>query len=87
MLAIVDGVRAVAGRHPMTVDGALAVLVAAASAPAMAEAGIGVAGWWWLAVATIPLVWRRRAPVAVFWTVFTVALTGWTVVRVDGANP
>ncbi|MDI6106034.1 histidine kinase [Actinoplanes sp. NEAU-A12] len=82
-----DRVRAVAGRHPMAVDVGLAVLVAAANVPAAAHTGTGMVGWLWFVVAHLPLVWRRRAPVAVFWMVFAVALTVWTVTRVDVAYP
>jgi len=87
MLVIMDRVRAFAGRHPIALDVALAVLVAMANVPAVAHAGTGVAGWCWFAVAHLPLVWRRRAPVAVFWTVVAVALTAWTAVPVDGPYP
>jgi signal transduction histidine kinase len=86
MLMIMDRVRAVAGRHPMAVDVGLAVLVAVANVPA-ADAGAGVVSWLWFAVAHVPLVWRRRVPVAVFWMVFAVALTSWAVARLDGAYP
>jgi signal transduction histidine kinase len=85
-VVIVDGVRAVAGRHPVAVDVGLAVLVALADAPAMADTRAGIAGWSWFAAAHLPLVWRR-SPVAVFWTVFAVALTVWTTVQAEASYP
>jgi signal transduction histidine kinase len=74
--------RAWAVHHPRVVDACLAGLVAAvsvpvtlggASAPGVFEPGTGVtgAGWVWFAALHVPLVWRRRAPVIVFWTVLT----------------
>ncbi len=80
-------VRAVAGRHPVAVDVALAVLVAVVNVPATATAGTGVVGWLWFALVHAPLAWRRRTPVAVFWTVFAAALISWAVARLDGAYP
>jgi signal transduction histidine kinase len=84
---IVDRVRAAAGDHPMAVDAGLAVLVAVANVPATVDAGTGLAGWWWFAVAHLPLVWRRRVPAAVFWTVLAVALTVWVLAPGDGPYP
>jgi signal transduction histidine kinase len=87
MLVIMDRVRAIAGCHPLAVDCGLAVLVALANVPAAAESGTRAVGWLWFAVAHLPLVWRRRAPVAVFWTVFAVALTVWATAPVEVAYP
>jgi signal transduction histidine kinase len=84
---IVERLRSLAGRHPWAVDAGLAVLVAVANAPATAGAGTGWAGWWWFTAAHLPLVWRRRAPVAMFWTAFSVALAVWTVTSGDGPYP
>ncbi|MGV9382668.1 sensor histidine kinase [Nonomuraea sp. NPDC003707] len=72
--------RALAQRYPRVVDACLAGLVAAVSvpvtmggggAPGVFEPGTGVtgAGWVWFAAVHVPLVWRRKAPVLVFWAV------------------
>jgi signal transduction histidine kinase len=65
-------IRGWAAGHPLVVDGCLAVLVAALSVPSMLAAGptVTVAGWLWYAVLHVPLVWRRRAPLVVFWVAF-----------------
>jgi signal transduction histidine kinase len=81
------GVLATAQRHRLVVDTGLAALIALGNAPAVAAADAGAVGWLCLAAAHLPLVWRRRTPVAVFWTVFVAALTVWTVARVDEAYP
>lgn len=74
--------RALAQRWPRVVDACLAGFVAAVSvpvtmggggAPGVLEPGIGVtgAGWVWFAAVHVPLVWRRRGPVVVFWAVIS----------------
>lgn len=68
-------VQAAARRHPQVVDAALAGLVAAVSAQAAAELGqVSGAGWLWFAALHVPLVWRRRVPVVVFWAIVLVGL-------------
>src|SRR6266511_3649362 len=66
-------IRAAVRRHPRWADGGLAVLLALVNAPALAAAGVGVVDWLWFGAAHLPLVWRRRAPVVVFWTVLGLA--------------
>ena len=66
-------IRAAVKRHPRWADGGLAVLLALVNAPALAAAGVGVVDWLWFGVAHLPLVWRRRAPVLVFWTILGLA--------------
>jgi signal transduction histidine kinase len=66
-------IRAAVRRHPRWADGGLAVLLAGVNAPALAVAGVGVVDWLWFGAAHLPLVWRRRAPVLVFWTVLGLA--------------
>jgi len=69
-----------AGRHPRVLDGFLAALVVTLTLPVtlrgdaapgvlMSGAGVTGAGWLLFAAVHLPLVWRRRAPVVVFWTV------------------
>jgi signal transduction histidine kinase len=66
-------IRAVVRRHPRWADGGLVVLLALVNAPALAAAGVAVVDWLWFGAAHLPLVWRRRAPVLVFWTVLGLA--------------
>jgi signal transduction histidine kinase len=66
-------IRAVVRRHPRWADGGLAVLLALVNAPTLAAAGVGVVDWLWFGAVHLPLVWRRRAPVLVFWTVLVLA--------------
>jgi signal transduction histidine kinase len=66
-------IRAAVRRHPRWADGGLAVLLALVNAPALAAAGVGVVDWLWFGAVHLPLVWRRRAPVVVFWTVLGLA--------------
>jgi signal transduction histidine kinase len=84
----VDRLRAALGRHPRWVDAGLAALLAACTSPA-AMAGAGGAALLWFAAVHLPLVWRRRAPVAVFWTVFGLAILAAVAVgvRVEGLYP
>lgn len=64
-------------QHPRVVDGLLAVLIAGITLPVtiggagVLEPGTGVAGagWLWFVAVHVPLVWRRWAPVIVFWAV------------------
>jgi signal transduction histidine kinase len=66
-------IRAAVSRHPRWTGGGLAVLLALVNAPALAAAGVGVVDWVWFGAVHLPLVWRRRAPVLVFWTVLSLA--------------
>jgi signal transduction histidine kinase len=66
-------IRAAVRRHPRWADGGLAVLLALVNAPALAAAGVGVVDWLWFGAVHLPLVWRRRAPVVVFWMVLGLA--------------
>jgi signal transduction histidine kinase len=66
-------IRAVVRHHPRWADGGLAVLLAVVNAPALAAAGVDVVDWLWFGAVHLPLVWRRRAPVLVFWTVLGLA--------------
>jgi signal transduction histidine kinase len=69
----IEQVRAVVRRHPRWADGGLAVLLALVNAPALAGADGGAVDWGWFGAVHLPLVWRRRAPVLVFWTVLGLA--------------
>jgi signal transduction histidine kinase len=70
---VMQRIRAAVRRHPRWADGGLAVLLALVNAPALAAPGVGVVDWLWFGAAHLPLVWRRRAPVLVFWTVLGLA--------------
>ena len=86
---VMQRIRAAVGRHPRWADGGLAVLLALVNAPGLASSGIGAAGWLWFGASHLPLVWRRRAPVVVFWTVFGLAGVAVTSSRavVEGVYP
>jgi signal transduction histidine kinase len=68
-----EQIRAAVRRHPRWADGGLALLLALLNTSSVASAGTGVAGWLWFGASHLPLVWRRRAPVVVFWTVLGLA--------------
>jgi signal transduction histidine kinase len=70
---VMQRIQATVRRHPRWADGGLAVLLALVNAPALAAAGVGVVDWLWFGAAHLPLVWRRRAPVLVFWAVLGLA--------------
>jgi signal transduction histidine kinase len=70
---VMQRIRAVVRRHPRWADGGLAVLLALVNAPTLAAAGVGVVDWLWFGAVHLPLVWRRRTPVLVFWTVLVLA--------------
>jgi signal transduction histidine kinase len=70
---VMQRIRAVVRRHPRWADGGLAVLLALVNSPVLAAAGVGVVDWLWFGAVHLPLVWRRRAPVLVFWTVLVLA--------------
>lgn len=64
-----------ARRHPQVVDAVLAGALAAVSAQAAAELGqVSGVGWVWFVAFHLPLVWRRRVPVVVFWVIVVVGL-------------
>src|SRR6266508_3910892 len=65
-----QAIRAAARRHPRWVDAGLAVGLALLGVPATLERSPGVAGWLCHGLIFLPLVWRRRAPVVVFWVIF-----------------
>jgi signal transduction histidine kinase len=70
------------------VDAGLAAVVAAVTAPG-ALRGTGVAATIWFVLVHVALVWRRRAPVTVFWVAyaFAVAASLEGGIRVQGAYP
>lgn len=65
--------------HTLVTDAVLALLVAIVSTPWLATTNHYVASWLLEAGLLVPLVWRRRYPVAVFATVCTVALVQWVL--------
>jgi signal transduction histidine kinase len=68
-------IRAAAARHPQLGDAVLVALLAGVLARVTASFGGTTAeGWVWFAALHLPLVWRRRWPAAVFWTVVCLAL-------------
>jgi signal transduction histidine kinase len=69
----IERIQAAVRRHPRWADGGLAVLLAMLNVPSVAGAGVGGAGWLGFGAAHLPLVWRRRAPVVVFWTIYGLA--------------
>jgi signal transduction histidine kinase len=87
---VMQRIRAAVRRHPRWADGGLAVLLALVNAPALAAAGVGVVDWLWFGAAHLPLVWRQRAPVLVFWAVLGLggaALTTSPPAVVQGVYP
>lgn len=66
---VIDEVRAAVGRHPRAADTGVAALVAVANVPWLVEAGADETGWMWLCAICLPLIWRRRVPVLVFYAV------------------
>ncbi|WP_433219257.1 sensor histidine kinase [Dactylosporangium sp. CS-047395] len=62
-------------------DAGLAALLALADAPG------ATGGWAWFAAIHLPLVLRRRFPVAVFWTGFALAVTAWVVGGIEAVYP
>ena len=65
--------------HPLLVDVALAAVVAILATPWVLHTGSSVGRWTFQAALVVPLVWRRRYPIAVFLTLSAVALTQWVV--------
>jgi signal transduction histidine kinase len=62
-------------RHPLVADVLLALVVFALSASA--GASHRPAGWIFTVALTAPLVWRRRAPMAVFLAISAIAFAQW----------
>ncbi|MBE1487042.1 sensor histidine kinase [Plantactinospora soyae] len=75
-------------RRPRLVDAGLVLLLMALDGPA-ALAGGGVFTWLSFAAVHTPLVWRRRAPVLVFWLVYGLAILCGVLVgiQVEGMFP
>ncbi|MEW2354616.1 histidine kinase [Spirillospora sp. NPDC029432] len=67
-----DSVLSLTARRPRTADAALAAALTAVSL-AVAGGQSGAFGWLCVAAVHVPLVWRRQAPLVVFWTVAALA--------------
>ena len=66
--------------HPRVVDGLVAVLVQLVGIPLVLHEAVGRPWVWLLDIGLVlPLIWRRRTPVAVFLVLCGVALLQWTV--------
>jgi signal transduction histidine kinase len=74
-----------AARQPLVADACLAVLVVAAALPQQAGASDDPLAWLSVGAVCAPLVWRRRAPVVVFWTVLGLVVAS-LVLDVIGAH-
>ncbi|RKN50264.1 sensor histidine kinase [Micromonospora endolithica] len=61
-------------RHPRWVDTGLVVLLMLVEGAGSMSAGAGVLAWVVYVAVHAPLVWRRRAPVLVFWAVYVVVV-------------
>lgn len=73
-----DRLAAAATAHPYVVDTALAAIVAAATTPWLVHTrGHHALSWVFHILLIVPLIWRRRAPVAVFAALSAVALAQW----------
>lgn len=69
-----------AARHPRAVDALVAAAVWLVTLPATVHLGQDRrAAWLFAAGLVLPLIWRRRAPVAVFGVLAAVALVQWAV--------
>jgi signal transduction histidine kinase len=84
----VDRLREVAARHPRWVDAGLAAVAAGITGPGALAGVDAVAGVCFAAVHVV-LVWRRRAPVTVFWLAYAFAFAAslGSGIRVQGAYP
>jgi signal transduction histidine kinase len=78
-MRIMPSLRAFAERHPRVVDGVVTLLVGVFCVLPVQAGGrgrddtVGLLDWAGLGLLLLPLVWRRRAPVLVFWAVFGLA--------------
>ena len=71
---------ALVGRYPLVADTTVAVVVALIAAVwLLNRSGSGPAEWALQAALIVPLVWRRRYPVAVFLLISVVALAQWAL--------
>ncbi len=80
MLAWRDRYAAWARRHPMVIDSALVALLLLLSHPVLSGgAALGRRAWYPLLLAglLLPLVWRRRAPLAMFGVIAATAFAQW----------
>jgi signal transduction histidine kinase len=70
-------------RHPLVVDSALVAVLVLLSHPPLITGSIGRSAWTWSLVAALllPLVWRRRAPFAVFGVIAAAAFVQWLAIR------
>jgi signal transduction histidine kinase len=84
----VERLREVAARHPRWVDAGLAAVAAGITGPGGLAGADAVAGLSFAAVHVV-LVWRRRAPVTVFWLAYGLAFVAslGSGIRVQGAYP
>ena len=83
-----DTLREAAARHPRWVDAGLAAVVAGVTARgALRDTGVAAAVWFVLV--HLALVWRRRAPVTMFWLAYGLAVAASLGggIRVQGAYP
>jgi signal transduction histidine kinase len=82
-----DGAWAAAARHPRRVDAALAAFAALVAAPEALH-DTGPPAWASYAACHLPLVWRRRSPVAACWAVLLLTIpAAATGVTVESAFP
>ena len=74
-LMVMPSIRSAVRRRPLLVDGLFAAGVGGISAPLAVASGASGSDWFWPSpCSTPPLVYRRRAPVVVFWTVVAAVL-------------
>ncbi|HZV72140.1 MAG TPA: histidine kinase [Conexibacter sp.] len=83
-----DGhVRTLVDRHPVALDVLIAFgLLAIASMELIARRGEAGPGWLFAPLLTMPLLWRRRAPSAVFVVIALAAFGQWLVARPTWAD-
>lgn len=76
-------------RHPRWADAGAVAVVVVVEQPGTAGYVVGVGPWLVFATVHLPLMWRRRWPVPVFWAVFGVAVLAGAVVSmpVKGLYP